>query len=60
MTVMSYRTLPGIHPVIGLLGGEHQIEVDRDLQLHIDLTEHAAWTVVSQLILNLDEALTRG
>lgn len=26
----------------------------------IDLTEHAAWTVISQLILNLDEALTRG
>lgn len=26
----------------------------------IELTEHAAWTVVSQLILNLDEALTRG
>ena len=26
----------------------------------IDLTEHAAWTIVSQLILNLDEALTRG
>ncbi|MGB0582235.1 MAG: DUF1553 domain-containing protein, partial [Limisphaerales bacterium] len=26
----------------------------------IELTEHAAWTVISQLILNLDEALTRG
>jgi len=26
----------------------------------IDLIEHAAWTVVSQLILNLDETLTRG
>ena len=26
----------------------------------IDVAEHAAWTVVAQLILNLDEALTRG
>lgn len=26
----------------------------------IDATEHAAWTVISQLILNLDESLTRG
>ena len=26
----------------------------------IDATEHAAWTVISQMILNLDEALTRG
>ena len=26
----------------------------------IDKTEHAAWTVISQMILNLDETLTRG
>lgn len=26
----------------------------------IDVSEHAAWTIISQLILNLDEALTRG
>lgn len=26
----------------------------------IDISEHAAWTIISQLILNLDEALTRG
>ena len=26
----------------------------------IDAAEHAAWTVISQLILNLDESLTRG
>ncbi|MGK0200861.1 MAG: acyl transferase domain-containing protein, partial [Yoonia sp.] len=34
--------------------GEHK----RDEK--IDSTEHAAWSVISQLILNLDEALTRG
>lgn len=34
--------------------GEHK----RDEK--IDPTEHAAWSVISQLILNLDEALTRG
>ena len=26
----------------------------------IDLAEHAAWTVVAQLLLNMDETLTRG
>ena len=26
----------------------------------IDPAEHAAWTVITQLILNLDETLTRG
>ncbi len=31
---------------------------DRDAA--IDITEHAAWTVVAQMILNLDETLTRG
>ena len=26
----------------------------------IDMSEHAAWTVVAQMVLNLDEVLTRG
>ena len=26
----------------------------------LDLTERAAWTIISQMILNLDETLTRG
>ena len=26
----------------------------------IDIVEHAAWTVIAQMILNMDETLTRG
>ena len=33
-------------------------ELERDET--IDVAEHAAWTVVAQMILNLDETLTRG
>ena len=33
-------------------------EVARDE--NIDLIEHASWTVIAQMLLNMDETLTRG
>jgi hypothetical protein len=33
---------------------------ERPRDASIDLVEHAAWTVIAQMILNLDETLTRG
>ena len=33
-------------------------EISRDEK--IDLVEHASWTVIAQMLLNMDETLTRG
>ena len=33
-------------------------EISRDEK--IDLVEHASWSVIAQILLNMDETLTRG
>ena len=36
----------------------YDVEISRDEK--IDLVEHASWTVIAQMLLNMDETLTRG